>query len=103
MIGGAFDDIHHGAAAVGGGGDIEENHFIGSLFVVAEGEFHGVANIAEAAFFGNAELDTAGDLAVMDVQAGYDTFCDHADIKRLAATGLKVKVRVSCCCVLRAA
>lgn len=84
----AFDDVHHGVASVGGGGDVEEDHFIGALFVVPEGEFHGVADIAQAAFFGLAELDTAGDLAVVDVQAGNDTFCDHGDIEpRRAAQG----------------
>lgn len=92
LIGRAFDDIHHGATTVGGGGDIEENHFIGPLLIVAEGEFHRVADIAEAAFFGHAELDTAGDLAVVNVQAGNDTFCDHTHIKRLSALGLKMKL-----------
>ena len=92
MVGGAFDDGDHGAAAVGGGGDIEENHFVGALLIVAEGEFDGVADVAETAFFGDAELDAAGDLAVVDVQAGNDTFCDHGDIEaRLSGKGQRFK------------
>ena len=79
-VGGAFDDAHHGRPAMRGGGDVEEDHFVRALLVVAEREFHGVADVAQAALFGDAKLDAAGDLAVVDVEAGNDTFCDHAGI-----------------------
>ena len=78
LVGGAFDDVHHRAAAVRAGGDVEENHFVRALLVVAEGEFHGVADVAQFARFGLAELDAARDLAVMDVETRDDTFCEHA-------------------------
>lgn len=77
LVGDAFDDIDHGGAAVGGGGDVEEDHFVGALFVVAEGEGDGVTDIFEAAGFGFAELDAAGDVSIVDIEAGYDASCEH--------------------------
>jgi hypothetical protein len=77
MGGSAFDDIDHRVAALGAGGDIEEDHFIGALFVVADGEFDGVADDAEAPFFGAAELDAASDFTVVDIEAGNDAFREH--------------------------
>ena len=62
----AFDDVDHRGAAVGAGGDVEENHFVRALLVVAEGEFDGVADIAQAALLGAAKLDAARDLAVVE-------------------------------------
>ena len=62
-----------------GGGDVEEHHFVRALLVVAEGEFHGVADVAQAALLGDAELDAARDMAVVDVETRDDTFCNHAD------------------------
>ena len=79
MVGGALDHLDHRAASVRGGGDIEEDHFVRALLVVAEGEFHGVADVAQAALFGDAELDAARDLAGVDIEAGNDTFRNHAD------------------------
>jgi hypothetical protein len=73
-FGGAPDDIDHGGASVRAGGDIKEDHFIGALGVVAEGEFDGIADVFEAAFFGASELDAAGDATVMDIEAGDDAF-----------------------------
>ena len=52
-----------------------------ALVVVAQGQFHGVADIAQAALFGHAELDTARDMAVVDVEARDDTFGNHLDIE----------------------
>jgi len=79
LVGGSFDDVHHRAAPVRGGGDVEEHHFIRALLVVAEREFHGVANVAQAAFFSDAELDAAGDVAVVNVETRDNTFCNHVD------------------------
>ncbi len=59
---------------MGAGGDIEENHLVRSLPVIAEREFHRVADIAQTARFGTAKLHAAGHLAVMDIEAGDDTF-----------------------------
>jgi hypothetical protein len=81
LVGGALDHLDHRAATVGGGGDVEENHFVRALLVVAEREFHRVADVAQAALFGDAKLDAARDLAVVDVEAGDDTFCNHGLIK----------------------
>ena len=79
LVGRALDDIDHRGPAVGAGGDVEENHFVRALFVVAHGEFDGIADVAEFAGFGFAELDAASDLAVMDVETGNDSFCDHCE------------------------
>ena len=68
---------HHGGAAVRAGGDVEEHHFVRALLVVAQRQLDGIADVAQFARFGLAELDAAGDLAVMDVQARNDTFCHH--------------------------
>jgi hypothetical protein len=64
-----------------GGGDVKEDHFVRTLFVVAEREFHGVADIFQFAGFGAAKLDTARDLAIMNVETGNDTFCNHTNIE----------------------
>ena len=82
LVRGAFDDIHHRGAAMGAGGDVEENHFVRALVVVADGEFDRVADVAQFARFGFAELDAARDLAVMDVETRNDTFCDHRARRR---------------------
>src|ERR1039458_2358425 len=74
---GAWDAVHHRRAAVGGGGDVEEHHFIRALFVVTQCEFHRVADVAQFARFGLAELDAARDFAVMHVEARNDSFGDH--------------------------
>ena len=42
-----------------GGGDVEKDHFVRALLIVAEGEFDGVADVAKFARLGLAELDTA--------------------------------------------
>jgi hypothetical protein len=53
----------------------EEMSRLGKKLVAAQGQFDGVADVAQ--FTGFAELDAGRDLAVVDVQARYDTFCDH--------------------------
>ena len=77
MGGSAFDDINYRVAALGAGGDIEEDHFVGALFVVADGEFDGIADDAEATVFGAAELDASSDFTVVDIEAGNDAFSEH--------------------------
>ncbi len=71
-----------------GGSDVEENHFVRALFIVAQREFHRITHITQAAALGHAELDAAGDVAVVDIEAGNDTFCNHIYIETsLAAQG----------------
>jgi hypothetical protein len=57
---------------MGGGGDIEEDHFVGPLLIVADREFDRIADIAQAAFLGATELDAAGDLSGMDIETWDD-------------------------------
>ena len=58
----------------------------GTMFVVAQSEIDRISDIAELALFGLTELDAASDLAVVDVQARYDTFCHHRGrLNRFAA------------------
>src|SRR5208283_3599057 len=48
-----------------------------ALLVVAERQGNRVADIAQFARFGLAELDAAGNLAGVDVQTRNDSFCQH--------------------------
>jgi hypothetical protein len=66
------------------GGDVEENHFIGTLLIVAHRQFHWVANVPQFAGLSLAELDAASDLSVMNVQARDNTFCNHSVIENAA-------------------
>ena len=81
FIGGPFDDIHHGLAPVRAGGDIEKNHFVSALLIVAHRQFNRVAHVSQFASLRLAKLDTPRDLAVMDVQARNNSFCNHHDIE----------------------
>ena len=92
FVGRALDDVDHGGAAVGGGCDVEKDHFIGALFIVAEGQGDGVADVAQFASLGFAELHAAGDMAVMDVQTRDDTFCQHID-DRVKVAGCRKRKR----------
>ena len=73
----AFNDTRHCLASVRAGGDVKKDHFVCALFVVAQGQFDGIADVAQFARFSFAELHAAGDLAFVDVEAGDDTFCEH--------------------------
>ena len=77
LLGGALDHVDHRCAAVRGRGDVEEDHLVGALRVVTQREFHGVADVSQAAFLGASELDSAGDFAVVNVKARNDTFSQH--------------------------
>lgn len=77
-VGGTFDHGDHGLAAVSAGGDVEEDHFIGTLIVVADREFDWIADIFQFTGFGTAELHTTSDLACMHIEAGDDTLCQVA-------------------------
>jgi len=77
LRGGALDDVDHRGAAMRAGGDVEENHLVRALVIVTQGQLHGIADIAQPALLGAAELDAAGDFSVMNVETGNDTFCQH--------------------------
>ena len=62
------------------GGDVEEHHFVRALLVVAEREGDRVADVAEFARLGLAELDAARDLAVVNVETRNDSFGNHRHI-----------------------
>ena len=57
-----LDDVHDRLPAMGAGRDVEKDHLIGSLLVVAEGQLDGIADIAQLARFRSAELNPPGDL-----------------------------------------
>ncbi len=59
------------------GGDVEEDHLVRALIVVAQGELHWVAYIAEPAFLGAPKLHAASDFSIMHVEAGDYAFCQH--------------------------
>jgi hypothetical protein len=78
LVGSTLNDIHDRGAPMGAGRDIKENHLVGPLFVVTKGQLDRVPDIPEFARFGSAELDAAGDLAAVHVQARDDSSGQHA-------------------------
>ena len=78
-----------------GGGDIEEDHFIGALLIIAQGQFDRVPHIAQFAGFGPSELLTAGNLSGVHVKAGYDSFSHHGPVlKRFGSGGSTMLLRL---------
>ena len=59
------------------GGDVEEDHLVRALLVVAHGEGDGIADVAEFARLGATELHAARDLSAVYVETGYDSFRKH--------------------------
>ena len=90
--GGAFNNIDHGRPPVCAGGDVKEDHFVGALLVVAQRKFNGVTDIAQAAILGTAELDAAGDFAVVDVETGDDALGEHEREQNEAWRGEKERI-----------
>ena len=72
LAGGAGDHVDHGVAIVAGSGDVEEHQFVGALLVVARGEFHGIARIAQV-----DEVDALDHASGGDVETRNDSFCQH--------------------------
>ena len=66
--------------------NIKKNHFIGPLLIVAQRQFNRIAHIAKFTRFGFPKLDAAGDFAIMYVQTGNDTFCNHPPIETAVAS-----------------
>ena len=73
--GGAFDDVDHGVARIGAGGDVEENKLVGAFGVVKGGELDRIAGVAKI-----DELDALDDPPVGHIETG-----DDAAGQRIAA------------------
>src|SRR5439155_10218009 len=84
----ALDDIYHGRPPVRAGGDVEENHLIRALLIIAQRQLDGIAYVAQFARLGFTELDAARHLAVMHVQAGDDSFREHINLPKFYTTGM---------------
>ena len=69
LAGGAGHHVGHDLAGVAGGGDVEEDQFVGAVAVVAVGQFDGIAGIAQV-----DEVDAFDDAAAGDVEARDDAF-----------------------------
>ena len=76
---GALDHVDHRPPAMGAGGDVEKDHLVGALVVVADREFDGVADIAQPAVLRAAELHPARHFTVVDVETGDDAFREHGE------------------------
>ncbi|MOA02258.1 hypothetical protein D3C78_1217020 [compost metagenome] len=70
LAGHALDGMQRGVAAIDAGGDVEEGDLVGALLIVAAGDFHRVAGVADV-----LELDALHHAAVVHVEAGDDAFC----------------------------
>src|SRR6266700_1620297 len=77
LVGGALDDLHDCRPAMRAGGDVEEDHLVGALVVVADRQVHRITHVAQLAGLRPAELDAAGHLAGMHVEAGNDAAGEH--------------------------
>ncbi|GAB5521823.1 MAG: hypothetical protein RhofKO_40740 [Rhodothermales bacterium] len=73
LVGGAADHIVHDAALFMGGGDVEEDEFVGPGSVVETGLLNGVTGIDDV-----HKTDTFYDAPLVNVKAGNDAFCEHA-------------------------
>src|SRR5690606_5920054 len=69
LTGHALDGVQCGVAVVDAGGDVEEGNLVGTLLVVAPGDLHRVAGIADV-----LELDALDHAAVVHVEAGDAAF-----------------------------
>ena len=70
--GGTGNHVEVTGAALGRGGDVVEDDFVGAVGAVAGGHLDGVADVDVA-----LETDTFGDAAVADVQADNEAFQEH--------------------------
>src|SRR5262249_36053522 len=65
LFGDAANGFEEGGAIVAGGSDVEDDEFVGTLGVVAGGEFDRIAGIAQA-----FEVDPLDDAGTIGVEAG---------------------------------
>ena len=84
--GGAADGVEQSAAALMGGGDVEQDDLVSAGGGVAMGELGGVAGVDDI-----DELNALNDAAGADVEAGDDALGEHGAAGTLART-LKCKV-----------
>ena len=73
----ALDDLDHGRAPVCGRGDIEKDHLIRALLIVAERQLYRVADIPQTTLLGPAKLNPSGDNTVVNIETGDNSFCQH--------------------------
>jgi hypothetical protein len=73
LAGHGLDDVQDQIPVVAGGGDVQEGELVGPLCVVARGNLHGIARVAQF-----HEIDPFDDPATGHVQAGNDAFGKHA-------------------------
>src|SRR5690606_16506790 len=69
LAGHALHGVQGGGAVVDTGGDVQEGDLVGALLVVAAGDLHRVAGVADV-----LELDALHHAAVVHVEAGNDAF-----------------------------
>lgn len=69
FFGSPSDDIDHGCAVVGGGGDVEKHQFVRLLFVVGDGGFHRITGVDEV-----DKIDAFDDASAGNVEAWNDSF-----------------------------
>ena len=72
---GAGHHVHHGVALVARCGDVEEDQFVGALLVVAVGQLHRIAGIAQV-----DEVDALDHAAGGDIETGNDAFGEHLQL-----------------------
>ena len=77
---GLLDHLAHGGSSLVGGGDVEEDEFVGPLGIVGAGTLDGIPGITDV-----LELGSLDDPAAIDVETGDDAFTEHQ--KRLKAEG----------------
>ena len=68
----ARDHIDHGVAIVARRGDIQKHQFIRALLVIARGELHRIARVAQV-----DEVHAFDHAAAGDIQTGNDSFREH--------------------------
>ena len=81
---GAGDHVDHGVAIVARSGDVEEHQFVGALFVVARGEFHRIAGVAQV-----DEVHAFDHASGGDVEAGNDSLGQHLVRRNSARSGAR--------------
>ena len=69
-VGHPLHHIDHRAAPVRAGGDVEENHLVGALLIIANGQLDRVADVAQPPLLRTAKLHPARNDTVVHVQTG---------------------------------
>ena len=65
------------------GRDIEEDHLIGTLIIIPDGELHGITHIAQLSGLGPTKLNATGDFSSVDIQTGYDALGEMTSTHRI--------------------